>query len=92
MAQIYLDYNASTPIAPEVAAAKRGVLDEAFGNPSSLHWNWESCDSEAPAAVLRQLDSGFEGSEAQVLVGPVWTTDAPFRETQEASGEEASAY
>jgi cysteine desulfurase len=38
MQRIYLDYNASTPIAPEVAAAMRGVLDEAFGNPSSLHW------------------------------------------------------
>jgi cysteine desulfurase len=38
MRRIYLDYNASTPIAPEVAAAMRGVLDEAFGNPSSLHW------------------------------------------------------
>jgi cysteine desulfurase len=38
MRRIYLDHNASTPIAPEVAAAMRDVLDEAFGNPSSLHW------------------------------------------------------
>ncbi|MBI5446274.1 MAG: aminotransferase class V-fold PLP-dependent enzyme, partial [Deltaproteobacteria bacterium] len=36
--QIYLDYNASTPIAPEVADAMRPLLSEAFGNPSSLHW------------------------------------------------------
>jgi cysteine desulfurase len=35
---IYLDYNASTPIAPTVAAAMRPFLDEAFGNPSSEHW------------------------------------------------------
>jgi cysteine sulfinate desulfinase/cysteine desulfurase-like protein len=35
---IYLDFNASTPIAPEVADAMRGVLDEPFGNPSSEHW------------------------------------------------------
>ncbi len=35
---IYLDYNASTPIAPTVAAAMRPFLDEAFGNPSSGHW------------------------------------------------------
>ena len=38
MTRIYLDYNASTPIAPEVVAAMRPYLDEAFGNPSSGHW------------------------------------------------------
>lgn len=38
MKQIYLDYNASTPVAPEVAAVMRTYLDEAFGNPSSGHW------------------------------------------------------
>ncbi len=35
---IYLDYNASTPIAPEVAAVLREGLAGAFGNPSSHHW------------------------------------------------------
>jgi cysteine desulfurase len=38
MLSIYLDYNASTPIDPAVAAAMRPFLDEAFGNPSSEHW------------------------------------------------------
>jgi cysteine desulfurase len=38
MRRIYLDYNASTPVAPEVAAAMREALDGAFGNPSSGHW------------------------------------------------------
>jgi cysteine desulfurase len=38
MAPIYLDYNASTPIAPEVAAVMRDAMDGSFGNPSSLHW------------------------------------------------------
>ena len=38
MKQIYLDYNASTPIAPEVAAVMRGTMEEDFGNPSSPHW------------------------------------------------------
>ena len=36
--QIYLDHNATTPLAPEVVAAMRPFLTEAFGNPSSLHW------------------------------------------------------
>ena len=35
---IYLDFNASTPIAPEVAEAMKPFLTQHFGNPSSLHW------------------------------------------------------
>ena len=38
MHRIYLDYNASTPIAPEVAEVMLRTTGEAFGNPSSLHW------------------------------------------------------
>lgn len=38
MTEIYLDYNASTPIDPRVANAMRPLLEEAFGNPSSGHW------------------------------------------------------
>lgn len=36
--RIYLDYNASTPIAPAVAEAMKTFLSEGFGNPSSTHW------------------------------------------------------
>jgi cysteine desulfurase len=36
--RIYLDFNASTPVAPEVIDAMRVVLEEPFGNPSSGHW------------------------------------------------------
>ncbi|HJW76258.1 MAG TPA: cysteine desulfurase NifS, partial [Thermoleophilia bacterium] len=35
---IYLDYNASTPIAPEVQAAMLPFLSDGYGNPSSGHW------------------------------------------------------
>ncbi len=38
MTPIYLDYNASTPIDPAVAAAMQPFLAGAFGNPSSGHW------------------------------------------------------
>jgi cysteine desulfurase len=34
---IYLDYNATTPLAPEVRAAMLPFLDECWGNPSSIH-------------------------------------------------------
>jgi cysteine desulfurase len=54
---IYLDFNASTPIAPEVADAMRGVLAEPFGNPSSQHWAGEPAiraleEARAQVAVL----------------------------------------
>jgi cysteine desulfurase len=38
---IYLDYNASTPIAPEVVEAMKPFLHQHFGNPSSHHWAGE---------------------------------------------------
>lgn len=44
--QIYLDYNASTPIDPQVAAVIQQALQDAFGNPSSTHW------AGAPAHVM----------------------------------------
>src|SRR3989304_2534179 len=36
--RIYLDFNASTPIAPEAIEAMRPFLTDHYGNPSSLHW------------------------------------------------------
>ena len=38
MKRISLDFNASTPPAPEVVEAMRPFLSEHFGNPSSTHW------------------------------------------------------
>ena len=34
---IYADYNATTPLDPEVRAAMNEALDMSFGNPSSIH-------------------------------------------------------
>ena len=38
MPRIYLDYNASTPVDPAVAAVMRSFLEDHYGNPSSGHW------------------------------------------------------
>jgi cysteine desulfurase len=38
MKPIYLDYNGTTPHAPEVIEAMRPYLETEFGNPSSSHW------------------------------------------------------
>jgi len=47
--QVYLDFNASTPLEPEVVEAMRPFLTEHFGNPSSQHW----AGAPAKAAVER---------------------------------------
>jgi len=36
--QIYLDFNASTPIDPRVERVMRQTMESAYGNPSSAHW------------------------------------------------------
>ena len=54
MRRIYLDYNASTPIDPAVAATMKPFLGDDFGNPSSGHW----AGTEAKAAI--------EGARGQV--------------------------
>lgn len=38
MRKVYFDYNATTPVHPEVAAFIKGFFEELFGNPSSIHW------------------------------------------------------
>jgi len=38
MKPIYLDYNASTPLDPEVAETMMPFLKDNYGNPSSKHW------------------------------------------------------
>ena len=52
MARIYLDYNASTPIDPEVVAVMRPLLETDYGNPSSGHW------AAAPARAALETRAG----------------------------------
>lgn len=66
MATIYLDYNASTPIDPAVAAAMRPFLDEAFGNPSSGHW--ASTPAKAALARARGQVATLLGATAEEIV------------------------
>ncbi|MEQ1864201.1 MAG: cysteine desulfurase family protein [Micropepsaceae bacterium] len=56
--RVYLDYNGSTPIAPEVAALMRAAIDQAYGNPSSPHW---------AGAPSRQAVEKARGQVANIL-------------------------
>jgi cysteine desulfurase len=77
MSPIYLDFNASTPLAPTVADAMRAVLESGYGNPSSTHWAGRAAKEsleESRAQVARLLGCQAEeivftsgGSEANNL-------------------------
>lgn len=74
MKPLYFDYNASTPIAPEVLAAMEPFLRGHFGNPSSKHW----AGVPAKAAIERareQLASLLE-CEADEIVFTSGGTEA----------------
>ena len=63
---IYLDYNASTPVAPEVADAMQPYLRQGFGNPSSRHW--ASAGLQETLAAAREQVAALLGSAADEIV------------------------
>ncbi len=63
---IYLDYNGTTPHAPEVIEAMRPFLEAEFGNPSSSHW-YGIRPKQAVAAARRQV-AGFLGCAPDELI------------------------
>lgn len=63
---IYLDYNASTPVAPEVADAMQPYLRQGFGNPSSRHW--ASAGLQETLAAAREQVAGLLGSAPNEIV------------------------
>jgi cysteine desulfurase len=69
MDRVYLDYNASTPIAPEVVEAMSRSLKENFGNPSSPHW----AGKPARAALAE--------ARRQVAAVSVWGSTRPQRKS-----------
>ena len=52
MQKIYLDYNATTPILPEVFNVMKPYLTEKWGNPSSSHWAGESLQEDIEKARI----------------------------------------
>ncbi len=81
MKPIYLDYNATTPIDPEVLEAMQPFLREGFGNPSSSHPYGKTAKEAVEAARKRVaillgcspeeivFTSGGTESNNQALIG-----------------------
>jgi len=85
MQPIYLDYNATTPVDPAVAAAMQPYIVQHYGNPSSTHVYGQTTKEaveRARAQVAALLGcpaadviftSGGSESNNTVLKGVVWT-------------------
>ncbi len=63
---IYLDYNATTPHAPEVIAAMRPFMERDFGNPSSAHRYGEA--TRAAILQARSQVAGLLNSDPHEIV------------------------
>jgi cysteine desulfurase len=71
---IYLDYNATTPIAPDVFDAMLPWLRGEFGNPSSTHpFGWRAAQAVAAA---RQQVADLIGAQPQEIVFTGCATEA----------------
>jgi cysteine desulfurase len=63
---IYLDYNATTPVHPEVEAAMRPYLTTYFGNPSSRYSY--GTDARKAVELARRQVAGLIGASAEEIV------------------------
>ncbi len=87
--QVYLDYNATTPVDPGVESAMRRVMGNAFGNPSSPHWAGMPAKTFVESARQQVADllgckpgevvftSGGSESNNQVLKGVFFNRQVP---------------
>lgn len=71
---------AATQAPPYFILIDRALRDEG----TSYHYLPASDYSHAPASLLDALENAFDASSVEVLRGASWTTDAPFRETEDA--------
>lgn len=66
MRKIYLDFNATTPVAPSVQEAMLPFLTEHFGDPSSLHSAGRACQEAIDDA--RQKVAQLIGADQEEIV------------------------
>src|SRR5512139_762751 len=88
MTRIYLDYNASTPIAPQVLEAMMPFLTTKFGNPSSSHVFGVECRAaieQARERVAKIL--GCEASEIVFTSGATESNNMVIKGIAKAAGK-----
>jgi cysteine desulfurase len=83
--RVYFDYNATSPLAPEVAGAMDRTAREVFGNASSVHHFGQQAKSvldDARSAVAALI--GAEPSEVVFTSGGTEADNAAIRGAAEA--------
>ncbi|WP_091271549.1 cysteine desulfurase family protein [Alteribacillus persepolensis] len=66
MTHIYMDYNASTPLAPEVKQVIYQLTDYVYGNPSASHWAGEP--AKAAVEKARSQVAAFIGAATDEII------------------------
>ena len=84
---IYLDYQATTPLAPEVAAAMRPWIEEKFANPHSpSKWGREAAAAIEVARSQIERALGFAGGRFAFTSGATealnWALKGTFETSQ----------
>ncbi|MHB8846073.1 MAG: cysteine desulfurase family protein [Nitrospirota bacterium] len=88
MHKIYLDYNASTPIAPQVLEAMMPFLTAKFGNPSSSHSFGVECRAAIEQARERLANLlGCEASEIYFTSGATESNNWVIKALAKAAGK-----
>jgi cysteine desulfurase len=84
---IYLDYQATTPVAPEVAAAMRPWIEENFANPHSpSRWGREAAAAIEVARERIEAAFGFDGGRFAFTSGATEALNWAIKGTFEKSG------
>lgn len=83
--KVLISVTSSGQIMPGQAPPYFILIDRALRDEgTSYHYLPPATYSDAPAAVIESLERAFVDCDVPVLRGATWTTDAPFRETENA--------
>lgn len=83
--RLLISVTSSGQILPVRAPPYFILIDRALRDEgTSYHYLAATEFSDAPGGLVAALDSAFEGLDITVARGATWTTDAPFRETEQA--------
>ncbi|MHA1164379.1 MAG: phosphorylase family protein, partial [Alphaproteobacteria bacterium] len=86
--RLLISVTSSGQIAPVQAPPYFILIEQALRDEgTSYHYLPPSPYSQAPAAMIAAFEGAFENFNVPVLRGATWTTDAPFRETEDAIAE-----